>query len=68
MRKRHSIPATKKWWIYQIQEVYLRKLTLGEITQEQHDKDLKYLIVLSEKYIGDKEQLTFTEFMDRIFN
>jgi hypothetical protein len=68
MRIKHQIQASKKWWIYQIQDVYLRQLALGEITKEQHDKDLNYLYKLVDMYIEDKEQLTFTEFMNRIFN
>jgi len=68
MRVKHQIQASKKWWIYQIQDVYLRQLALGEITQEQHDKDLNYLYKLVTMCIDDNEKLTFEEFMSRIFN
>lgn len=59
--------AESKWWVYQLNKIYLRDLHLREITKEQYDKDLAYLDMLVSQTIKDGERFSFEEFMKRIF-
>jgi hypothetical protein len=55
------------WWVYQIHQVYLKRLYLNEIDTEQYNKDLKFLKNSVNEKIAENEKLTFDEFLERVF-